>query len=48
MERLRVLRKSVFDGSNIDAEGFRQIMRSTRLFEKHLDTAEDFIREEFN
>ncbi len=47
MENLRELRDSLFKGSEGGAESFRQVMRSTRLFEKHLDVAEDFIREEF-
>ena len=47
VESLAALRNSVFGGIEGDAEKFREIMRSTRLFEQHLDIAEDFIREQF-
>ncbi len=47
IENLQKLKDSLFEGSEGDAESFRQVMRSTRLFEKYLDVAEDFIREEF-
>lgn len=47
VESLRALKISLFNGSGGDARSFRQVMRSTRLFENHLDIAEEFIREEF-
>ena len=47
IEHLRLLKNSLFNGNGGDAEGFRQVMRSTRLFEKYLDIAEDFIRKSF-
>jgi hypothetical protein len=47
VERLRALKNSLFNNSGGDAQSFRQVMRSTRLFESHLDIAEEFIREEF-
>ncbi|MEL0082612.1 MAG: ATP-binding protein [Gammaproteobacteria bacterium] len=47
-ERLRELKRSLFGGQGGDAESFREVMRSTRLFEDYLEEAENFIREEFN
>ena len=47
VESLTALMSSLFGGTEGDAEKFREIMRSTRLFEQHLDIAEDFIREQF-
>lgn len=45
-DRLRALRDAIFAGNPVDAKLFREIIRSTRLFETHMDTAEKFIREE--
>lgn len=47
IDRLKALKNSLFGCSDGDAEGFREVIRSTRLFESHLDIVEDFIREEF-
>ena len=46
-ERLRELKRSLFEGQRGDAESFRLVMQSTRLFEDYVEEAEDFIREEF-
>lgn len=47
VERLKALKTTLFNGSGGNAETFREVLRSTRLFEGHLDIAEKFIREEF-
>ncbi len=47
IERLRALKTCLFNSNRGDAEKFREVMRSTRLFENHLNIAENFIREEF-
>ena len=47
MERLRMLKDSLSRGTAATAESFREVMRSTRLFDTHMDLAERFIREEF-
>jgi len=44
--RLHALKNAVFDGLAADPKAFREIIRSTRLFEGHMDIAEKFIREE--
>ena len=41
--RLRALRDAL---SNMDATGFREVVRSTRLFDQHMNIAEKFIQEE--
>ena len=46
VERLAALKEAV-GGQSADAVTFREIVRSTRLFEGHMDIAEKFIREEF-
>lgn len=46
VERLAALKEAV-GGQSADAVTFREIARSTRLFEGHMDIAEKFIREEF-
>lgn len=47
IEGLRALKSTLFSGSDGNAEGFREVMLSTRLFEGHREIAEEFIREEF-
>ena len=47
MDRLRALRNAMSDGPPINAAGFREIVRSTRLFENHMAIAEKYIVEEF-
>ena len=47
IDSLQELKNCLFSNSTGDAQSFRQIMRSTRLFENDLDIAEDFIREAF-
>lgn len=47
LERLRTLKESLLGGTKADAETFREVIRSTRLFDNHMDIAEKFIREEF-
>src|SRR3546814_1011269 len=46
LERLRVLRDAFSATTTIGAGGFREIVRSTRLFDSHMDLAEKFIAEE--
>jgi hypothetical protein len=46
IERLGALRAAV-DGPALGADAFREVVRSTRLFERHMEIAENFIREEF-
>jgi hypothetical protein len=47
LERLRALRDAFSDNTTIGAGGFREIVRSTHLFDSHMDLAEKFIAEEF-
>lgn len=47
LARLRALRDAFSDNTTIGAEGFREIVRSTHLFDAHIDLAEKFIAEEF-
>lgn len=46
-ENLKALKHTLYNGSTGNPDAFREVMRSTRLFENHLDIAEEFIREEF-
>ncbi|MDE0128864.1 MAG: ATP-binding protein [Gammaproteobacteria bacterium] len=45
IERLAALKNALFHDNDCTAEHFREVMRSTRLFEDHLDIAEEFIQE---
>lgn len=45
--RLHALKKVIAGNTLGDARVFREILKSTRLFENHMDIAEQFIREEF-
>jgi hypothetical protein len=45
-DRLKRLKDAVFTDGVGDPETFRQIARSTRLFDSHADLVEQFIREE--
>lgn len=47
LERLRALRDAFSDNTAIGAREFREIVRSTHLFDSHMDIAEKFIAEEF-
>jgi hypothetical protein len=47
LSRLRALRDAFSDNSAIGAQVFREIVRSTHLFDAHMDVAEKFITEEF-
>jgi hypothetical protein len=47
LDRLRALREAFSDNTSMGAKGFREIVRSTRLFDSHMDVAERFIAEEF-
>ncbi len=47
LERLRSLRKVLYGDGPGDANAFRQIVRSTRLFDDQMDMAEQYIRETF-
>jgi hypothetical protein len=46
LERLRLLREHLFNGSKPDPDGFREVLRSLRLFDRHPEITERFIREE--
>ncbi len=46
LDRLRLLREHLFDGSKPDADGFREVLRSLRLFERYAEITERYIREE--
>ena len=46
-ERLRALREALSVGGNIAPKDFKEVVRSTRLFESYVDLVEQFIREEF-
>lgn len=45
--RLHALKQVIAGNTAADARTFREILKSTRLFENHMDIAEQFIREEF-
>lgn len=47
MERLRVLKEVLFDKCEADADAFREVVRSTRLFGEYMNMVEQFIAEEF-
>ncbi len=47
LRQLNILKDSLSNGSVVDEDNFREVMRSTRLFENCMDIAEEFIREEF-
>lgn len=47
MERLRGLKDVLFGSGETDAGVFREVMRSTRLFDDHANIVEHFIAEEF-
>lgn len=48
LERLKALKKILFDNGDTDAGVFREVMQSTRMFDSHKNTVEKFIREEFS
>jgi len=47
LERLKNFKEVLFSQGEVDAEVFREIIRSTRLFENCMETAENFISKEF-
>ena len=47
-QRLEVLKECLFGDGKFDAEVFREVMRSTRLFEGFENTAEEYIVEKLN
>jgi len=47
VERLRALKEVLFSNGEVDADVFREVMRSTRLFNDHMNIVEQFIAEEF-
>ena len=47
LDRLRLLRQHLFNGGAPDPDGFRKVLRSIRLFDRHTKAVERFIREEF-
>lgn len=47
LERLKALKMVLFDNSEGDADVFRQVIQSTRMFDAHTTVVEQFIAEEF-
>lgn len=47
IDRLKGLRHALYGEGSGDPQTFMQIMRSTHLFDRHLDVAEKYIRENF-
>ena len=47
IDRLKALQAVLFDGKKADAENFREVIRSMRLFESRMDIVEQFIKKEF-
>lgn len=45
-DRLKALKTALFGDDVVDAAGFREVVRSTRLFDRHMEAAERFIAEE--
>jgi hypothetical protein len=48
LERLKALKKILFDNGEADAGVFRQVMQSTRMFDAYTKAVEQFIAEEFS
>lgn len=48
LDRLRLLREHLFNGSKPDPDGFREVLRSLRLFDRYAEITERFIREELS
>lgn len=46
IERLQALKETLFNGGSPDADIFREVTASTRMFDKHQDVIEKFIEEE--
>jgi hypothetical protein len=46
-EKLTALKTALFGQQHADAAQFRQVLRSARIFDKYMEVAEAFIREEF-
>jgi hypothetical protein len=46
-ERLKSLHTALYGNGAGDAEGFMQIVKSTRLFEEHMDVVEEYVKEVF-
>lgn len=47
VDRLRMLKDTLFDSSEADAGTFMDVVRSTRLFDAHMDIVDEFMRREF-
>ncbi len=47
LERLRALKDAFSENTTMGPQEFREIIRSTRLFDSHMDVAEEFIAREF-
>jgi hypothetical protein len=47
LARLKSLRQALYGETSGDAEAFLEIVKSTRLFKDHLETAEQYAREAF-
>ena len=45
IDKLEALKNVLFDGKKIDAEGFREVINSTRFFEARTDVVEQYIKE---
>ena len=45
-DRLHALKAALFGNEPVDATNFREVIRSTRLFDGHMEAAERFIAEE--
>ncbi|HRP44782.1 MAG TPA: ATP-binding protein [Ginsengibacter sp.] len=48
VDRLMALKEALSSGSGVDADTFREVMISTRVFDHHQELSEKFIEEEFN
>lgn len=46
-KQLFLIKDALFGGGVLDADSFRKIIRSTRLFDHNMDAAEQFIQKEF-
>lgn len=47
IERLSTLRAALWGDAIGDADAFREVVRSTRLFERHMDVVDQYIDKEF-
>ena len=48
VQRLSMLKETLFNGNLVDLDIFKEVIQSTRMFDCHLEIVKKFIEEEFN